>query len=85
MIYLRILVWKKLIIVINLAYLIIFILLVSCGYPDIDTVPKFDNMQISIQDSIDVCILGKDVNEDFSDCFIELLEIINRLWLKKKH
>ena len=85
MIYLRILVWKKLIIVINLAYLIIFILLVSCSYPDIDTVPKFDNMQISIQDSIDVCILGKDVNEDFSDCFIELLEIINRLWLKKKH
>tara|TARA_Y100001970_G_C14010114_1_gene737943 strand:- start:401 stop:598 length:198 start_codon:yes stop_codon:yes gene_type:complete len=65
--------------VINLAYLIIFILLVSCSYPDIDTVPKFDNMQISIQDSIDVCILGKDVNEDFSDCFIELLEIINRL------
>ena len=85
MIYLRILVWKKLIIVINLAYLIIFILLVSCSYPDIDTVPKFDNMQISIQDSIDVCMLGKDVNEDFSDCFIELLEIINRLWLKKKH
>ena len=70
---------------INLAYLIIFVLLVSCSYPDIDTVPKFDNMQISIQDSIDVCVLGKDVNEDFSDCFKELLQIINRLWLKKKH
>ncbi len=64
---------------INLIYLTIFILLASCGYPDIDTIPKFNNMQISIQDSIDICKLGKSEYEDFSDCFDELLMITNRL------
>ena len=64
---------------INLIYLIIFIILASCSYPDIDSVPKFDNMQVSIQDSIDICKLGKSENESFADCFDELLKIINRL------
>ena len=63
----------------NLIYLIIFILIASCSYPDIDTVPKFDNMQISLRDFIDVCKLGKAPDEDFSDCFKELFEITNRL------
>ena len=64
----------------NLIYLIIFILIASCSYPDIDTVPKFNNMQISLQDSIDICKLGKAPDEDFSECFKELIEITNRLW-----
>ena len=63
----------------NLSYLIIFILIASCSYPDIDTVPKFNNMQISLQDSIDICKLGKAPDEDFSECFKELIEITNRL------
>ena len=63
----------------NLIYLIIFILIASCSYPDIDTVPKFNNMQISLQDSIDICKLGKAPDEDFSECFKELIEITNRL------
>ena len=57
----------------------IFILIASCSYPDIDTVPKFNNMQISLQDSIDICKLGKAPDEDFSECFKELIEITNRL------
>ena len=60
---------------INLIYLFLFILLISCSYPDIDTVPSFNNMQISIQDSIDICKLGKAPDEDFSECFKELNEI----------
>ena len=64
---------------INLIYLFLFILLISCSYPDIDTVPSFNNMQISIQDSIDICKLGKAPNEDFSGCFKELIQITNRL------
>ena len=64
---------------INLIYLFLFILLISCSYPDIDTVPSFNNMQISIQDSIDICKLGKTPNEDFSECFTELIQITNRL------
>ena len=63
----------------NLIYFIIFILIASCSYPDIDTVPKFNNMQISLQDSIDICKLGKAPDEDFSECFKELIEITNRL------
>ena len=57
----------------------LFILLISCSYPDIDTVPSFNNMKISIQDSIDICKLVKTPNEDFSECFIELIQITNRL------
>ena len=68
MIYLRILVWKKLIIVINLAYLIIFILLVSCSYPDIDTVPKFESTIVTEEELEDLCYLSNTDIKEIEEC-----------------
>ena len=60
-------------------YLFILFILFSCSYPDIDTVPKFENMGVSIYDYIDLCKLTNSGNEEPIDCFKELKKVINRL------
>ena len=57
---------------------IIFILY-ACGYPDVDSVPKFKNMNISMQDSIELCKITKSDIKTDSSCYEELNKIINRL------
>lgn len=47
--------------------LILFFILNSCAYPDIDSVPEFDNMYISIQDSIELCKLSNSDNDKNND------------------
>ena len=37
-------------------YLILFLLLLSCGYPDIDNVPDFKNIKLTDQELLDLCI-----------------------------
>lgn len=48
--------------------LILFILLSSCGYPDIDSVPDFKNLTLSKEESIDLCKLLNTDNKALSDC-----------------
>ena len=36
-------------------YLIIFLLLLSCGYPDIDSVPDFKNIKLTDEELLDLC------------------------------
>ena len=36
-------------------YLIIFLLLLSCGYPDIDSVPNFNNIKLTDEELLDLC------------------------------
>ena len=36
-------------------YLILFLLLLSCGYPDIDNVPDFKNIKLTDQELLDLC------------------------------
>ena len=43
-------------------------LLVSCGYPDIDTVPNFDNVNITEEESIDLCKINNSDNEQIANC-----------------
>ena len=37
-------------------FLILTLLVFGCGYPDIDTVPNFKNIQLTEQELIELCI-----------------------------
>ena len=49
-------------------YLIFLYLLLSCGYPDIDTVPDFKDLSISEKEAIDLCKLNNSDNEKIANC-----------------
>ncbi len=46
---------------IKLFLLFIFIFVISCGYPDIDSVPNFNEIKLSPDELIDYC------NSNYSD------------------
>ena len=54
----------------RLIFMLLF--LSSCGYPDIDSVPTFNEMKISNEESIDLCKLS---NTDIND----LVKCLNKL------
>ena len=60
-------------------FIILLLFLSSCSYPDIDTVPDFDDMNITMQDSIELCKISNSDNGQISTCFTQLNEITNRL------
>ena len=49
-------------------FLIFLLLLVSCIYPDIDTVPDFKDIIITEEESIDLCKLSSKNDIDFNNC-----------------
>ena len=49
--------------------LVIFLfLLSSCGYPDIDTVPDFKDVNIAEKEAIDLCKINNSDNEQINEC-----------------
>lgn len=48
--------------------IILLFILCSCGYPDIDSVPDFNNMNITKEESIDLCKLSNLNDKDLSEC-----------------
>ena len=57
--------------------LIIFFIFVSCGYPDIDTVPSFDSVVITKEDAIQICKFNNkfkesklEINRNYKEDFI---------------
>ena len=46
--------------------LILFI--ISCGYPDIDSVPTFKNVKMTEEEAIDLCILSNTAKKDIDNC-----------------
>jgi len=51
-------------------YSFFFLIFISCGYPDIDTVPGFKSLKITEQNSIDLCNISNSDNNsiDFNKC-----------------
>ena len=49
-------------------FVIFLFLLLSCGYPDIDTVPDFKDVNISEQEAIDLCKINNSDNEQITEC-----------------
>ena len=52
---------------------IIFFLLflVSCGYPDIDTVPNFKELKLSDEELFDLCQLSSSDKSETDNCIKE--------------
>ena len=46
-------------------------LLVSCGYPDIDSVPNFKVLKLSEEELIDLCQLNSADKSEFDNCIKE--------------
>tara|TARA_B110000495_G_C23021603_1_gene606174 strand:+ start:423 stop:611 length:189 start_codon:yes stop_codon:yes gene_type:complete len=50
----------------------IFLFIITCGYPDIDSVPSFKNLKITKEELIDLCKLTNTVNEQVNECLNNL-------------
>ena len=65
-------------------FIIILFFFSSCSYPDIDTVPDFRNMNMTMQDAIELCKISNSDNGQIAKCFEQLNKITNRLWTNQK-
>ena len=52
--------------------LLIFLFIFCCGYPDIDSVPSFENLKINKEESIDLCKLNNTDIEEINECLNNL-------------
>ena len=54
-------------------FIIIFILLIlsSCGYPDIDTVPNFKTLDLTEDELFDLCELSSNDKTESENCIKE--------------
>ena len=48
--------------------LIIFLFPISCGYPDIDTVPKFESTIVTEKELEDLCYLSNTDIKEIEEC-----------------
>ena len=58
-------------------YIILLFFLSSCGYPDIDTVPNFDNVNITEEESIDLCKIRNSDSELVEKCIEKIYQSNN--------
>ena len=63
----------------NKIIFILLLLLYSCNYPDIDSLPEFYSLNISMEETLDKCKINNTFKDEKEDCFIELKNLINRL------
>ena len=56
-------------------YFFLFLLLFSfsCGYPDIDSVPSFEELTLSDEESIDLCKISSTDKTEINKCIKSLL------------
>ena len=49
----------------------ILLLLVSCGYPDIDSVPNFKELKLSDEELFELCQLSSSDKSEIDNCINE--------------
>ena len=49
----------------------ILLLLISCGYPDIDSVPSFKELKLSDEELFDLCQLSSNDKSQIDNCIRE--------------
>ena len=49
----------------------ILLLLASCGYPDIDSVPRFKELKLSDEELFDLCQLSSNDKSEIDNCIKE--------------
>ena len=50
---------------------ILFTILYACGYPDIDSVPDFNKVELTNQEHIDLCERNNTDTMDLLDCIVK--------------
>ena len=64
-------------------FLIYIAFLSSCAYPDVDSVPEYNSLNISQEEKIDTCKLNNLYNKEPAfekeSCFDEIIPLIQRL------
>ena len=50
----------------------IIILIISCGYPDIYSVPNFDDIKLSDEEALDLCKISNADKKEIDKCINEL-------------
>ena len=63
----------------NIIFILLFLILFSCNYPDIDTVPEFNSMDLTKEENLDKCKMLNSNNFIKEECYSELNKINNRL------
>ena len=53
--------------------ILIFITLISCSYPDIDSVPDFNDLNLSKEELFDLCELSSNDKKDIDTCIKQKL------------
>ena len=48
--------------------LFLFLFIVSCGYPDIDTVPDFKGTKLTNEEVLDYCSISNTEKKDIDKC-----------------
>ena len=48
-----------------------FLFLASCGYPDIDSVPSFEELKLSDEELFDLCQLSSSDKSEINNCIKE--------------
>ena len=49
----------------------LFLILSACGYPDIDSVPKFNELKITDEELFDLCQLTSTDKNEIDNCIKE--------------
>ena len=57
----------------KLFIILIIIILFSCSYPDIDSVPNFKDLKLSKEELFDLCQLSSNDKKDIDACIKEKL------------
>jgi len=47
---------------------LLFLMLICCSYPDIDTVPNFKELKLSEDELFDLCQLSSNDNKEIDTC-----------------
>ena len=55
----------------RIVILFILLFLVSCGYPDIDSVPSFKELKLSDEELFDLCQLSSNDKSKIDNCIQE--------------
>ena len=52
----------------NLIFLVVLFVINSCSYPDIDSVPIFNDVKLTEDELFDLCQLSSDVKSEIDKC-----------------
>ena len=62
----------------NKYIIIFFLILCSCNYPDIDSLPEFNSLNISMEEALDKCKIENLLNVKKKNCYLEYKYLIDR-------